>query len=635
MRISSLRRAISGLIAVILVSSLGDGRIADASERPPEAHGAAEDWEPGPAKFGIIVADNVAVKMDDDVVLKAIVQFPADLATGARSPGPFPVIVNITPYAPDIEPYVREHGKLFTQHGYIFASVSIRGTQRSEGVFGFLSERDAADGARIVEWAARELDGSNGTVGGYGCSYPGMTMIATAGKVGKGSPLKAIIPACTGWDQVREMSFVGGIPTGDSVLFDLMPEFVGNQPSAKDIFGNIAEDVRSGGPAAYSGFWESRQPISYAKSIVENDIPTLLWTGWNDVNRRGALEMYAAMQNAAKGSVSTDGPFRSKTASGKYQVIIGPWKHTEGLDPRVMLKWYDTWLKGEGTGIDDTMQPLHLYDQASKGWVNATSYPLDSDYDTFYLDRNSALTPRPGNGSGEQTIAWQSPADPDGKLEYTTAPFTNGATLAGPSSVEVFAASSTTNLALIATLLDVAPNGSELPITFGVVLGSQRALDPHNTWRDSRGTLVRPFTTQSRDVYLKPGEQQKFSIALHPTLWSIKPGHAVRMRFTTQPAQQDCEVDGGIGVLLPCLPNDLQRASLAGSIYQITWSPDAPSAVHLPLLAYRCFKSASPLSTPNGSSVGAAAEWQSSGNHCDSSGAEGGGAPAKIVDRQN
>jgi predicted acyl esterase len=188
--------------------------------------------------------------------------------------------------------------------------------------------------------------------------------------------------------------------------------------------------------------------------------------------------------------------------------------------------------------------------------------------------------------------------------------------VAGPSSLEVFARTSTTNLELIATLYDVAPDGTEDLITFGVVLGSQRDLDPDRSWHDQKGTSVRPYTTQVRDTYLKPGRKQKFSIALHPHLWSIKPGHALRLRFTTKPSADACKVDGGVGVLLPCRPTRPQRATLRDGVFTIQWSPKDPSAIHLPLLPYRCYETAASRVTARSGGAMIPAEWSSSADDC-------------------
>lgn len=601
------------VMMAILGLTVGCSSSPDDDSSDSQPHGGTS--EAGQIAYGQVLSDDVRVRMDDGTSLAATVSHPADLTTGKRAEGEFPVIVSITPYAAEVEPYALEHGEMFTRHGYIFARVFIRGTQESGGEMGLFSKRDAADGAAIVDWAARELSGSNGVVGGYGCSYPGMALIATAGTVGRDSPLKAIVPACTGWDFAREMSLVGGIPTGDSVLYDLMPGFVGDQASARDLFSSVAKDLRVGGPAAYSEFWDDRQPIGFAQRIVENDIPTLLWTGWGDVNRRGALELYAALQNAATGRSVKD-PFSAESASPKYQVIVGPWRHTEGLDPAVMLEWYDTWLKGKSTQIGQTDQPLHLWEEQGDRWVNASSYPLDPIYEKHYLGPGSTLATSSVDRSGSEKISWAPPSRRDAVLEYTTTPFEEGATLAGPSSVELATRSTTTNLELIATLLDVAPDGVETPVTFGVVLGSQSALDPDRTWRDERGTQVRPFTAQQRDDYLDPGSRHRVSIALHPHLWSIKPGHALRLRLTTQPSAAECEVDGGVGVLLPCRPTRPQRASLAGGVFTIEWSKEEPSVATLPLLPYRCFESSTGAASSTSGGEAVPSEWSSSANAC-------------------
>ena len=43
-----------------------------------------------------------------------------------------------------------------------------------------------------------------------------------------------------------------------------------------------------------------------------------------------------------------------QNTTGRYQIVIGPWKHGQGLDDSIQLEWYDTWLKGKDTGIADT-----------------------------------------------------------------------------------------------------------------------------------------------------------------------------------------------------------------------------------------------------------------------------------------
>jgi predicted acyl esterase len=545
--------------------------------------------------------------MDDGVTLNATIGYPTDLTTGARAAGKFPVLIDQTPYRDSIVPF-------FVQRGYIFVTVRSRGAGTSGGQFGYVSARDHKDGVASVLWAANELDGSNGIVGGYGCSWDGETQMYSAANIGPNSPLKAIIPACAGWDYIRETFITGGILTANYPFLRTAAAAVGNQPSAQAFFQALTAEIDSGGDAAYNReFWQSRNPIVHAEKIVANGIPTLLYTGWNDVVIRGALEFYATQQNAYRHQSPVLGPMRkNQPATGRYQIIVGPWGHGQGLDPTLMLAWYDTWLKGKKTGIEKTRKPMHLYELASNRWVNTDVYPVVPDYTTYYLSSAAALTPkRPPSTAGSDTIRWTQPDQAGGALSYTTPALENGATLAGPSSVEVYASSSNTNLELIATLFDVAPDGTENRITFGAVLGSQSALDPARNWYDRRGTLIRPYTTQYADEYLSPGQTRLFAIPLHPRLWSVAPGHALRLRFTTQSLTSDC-----VRVYItPCALTAPAQATVPGGVYTLQRSPTRPSAVNLPLLRYRCIDTVASGVTPTSGTNTQPLDWTSGKEH--------------------
>jgi hypothetical protein len=62
--------------------------------------------------------------MSDGTILKVDVAYPTDLATGARAPGPFPILLNQTPYL-SIKPTA---GDYFVQRGYIFVTAYVGGT---------------------------------------------------------------------------------------------------------------------------------------------------------------------------------------------------------------------------------------------------------------------------------------------------------------------------------------------------------------------------------------------------------------------------------------------------------------------------------------------------------------------------
>jgi predicted acyl esterase len=615
MHLSRIGRGSVGVVALVALCFLWTGSASAAKAVAASGRNATPwpggKWEPGPASYGVEVVPGIRVPMDDGVTLNATVGYPTDPSTGLRAAGTFPVLVDQTPYTNRIVPY-------FVQHGYIFVTVRSRGAGTSGGQFGYVSARDHQDGVETVEWAAHQLSGSNGIVGGYGCSWDGETQLYTAANIGPDSPLKAIVPTCTAQDYIRETFLVDGILAGDFPFLNFAAGAIGNQPSAVAFFQSLVAEIESGGDAAYNrDFWQSRQPIEDAQGIVDNGIPALLWSGWNDVVIRGATEFYAALQNAYKHRSPVLGPMEPhQPATGRYQIIVGPWGHGQGLDPGIMLEWYDTWLKGENTGIDKTNTPMHLYETNSDRWINTDDYPIVSKYTTYFLNAAGALTSERPDGSGSDAIAWTQPTEAGGALVYTTQPLSDGATLAGPTSATVYASSSNTNLELIATLFDVGPDQTATPITFGAVLGSQSALDPARNWYDTEGVLTRPYTSQIRDDYLSAGRTQPFSIALHPRLWSLAPGHSLRLVLTTQSPASDCASFAVAASILPCFLTAPEQATVPGGTYAIQHSASWPSAVNVPLLPYLCLNTAASGATPTSGGRIEPLDWSGKRRDC-------------------
>src|SRR5207245_3072045 len=75
------------------------------------------------------------------------------------------------------------------------------------------------------------------------------------------------------------------------------------------------------------------------------------------------------------------GPLPSgQVATGRDPAVIGPAYHNavvlgqplQGL----LLRWFDTWLKGARTGMAATRTPLHAYELGAARWVNAGRYPF-------------------------------------------------------------------------------------------------------------------------------------------------------------------------------------------------------------------------------------------------------------------
>ena len=600
-------------------------------------------WQPDAASYGMSVVSNVPIKMNDGVTLFANIGYPTDPATGQRAPGRYPVMLTQNPY---VGP-TRNPDPFFVARGYIYASVTVRGTLDSEAPGGtaanpgilvsdMFGPRQTQDGVELVNWAAgrsgfngvpgaQGLDGSNGVVGLTGCSQLGDNQLFTAAAVGPDSPVKAILPACAGstYDGVY---FSGGIPSPIVPLFGagLSGLLSGPQHAAENNAAGAAleQNILSGGPEAYdTSYWQQRTTTpSLVAQIVRNGIPALLWTGWNAPDNIGSLAMYAAFQNTWLGRPYYAPMETHQPTTGRYQIVVGPWGHGQGLDESIELEWFDTWLKGEHTDMADTRTPMHIYangEGSDSGWVNASTNPVAPRYTSYDLSGSGALVvggygePAGGAGSSSDTIVWGQPSSPDTTLSYTTPTYPRGATLAGPVSATIYASSSNENLELIATLYDVAPDGTTTNVATGSLLGSMRAVDQRQSWYEE-GLLIQPDHPFSADKYVAAGQTARYDITIYPTVWSLPAGDSLRLTLSTQEPASVC--NSQLTALLPAVPCVLttpQQATLPGGVYQIDHSRSLPSSVNLPLLPSDYLPAAPNGTTPTSNGLTEPLGWSS------------------------
>lgn len=583
--------ALATTIVLVLLGSAVPAAAAAELGSAKELRQSPVSWSAGPAVYGAVIDPNVKIVMPDGIALVGDVMYPADPGTGQRAIGKFPVLLAQNPYR--CQSTARNDGfgsaagdpTFFARHGYIFASICVRGAGRSGGTFAFFGQQEQDDGVRLVHWAAHRLSGSNGVVGLDGCSYLGNDQLFTAGALGPHSPVKALLPSCAGSEQYREVFFSGGMPTQTFNYLRSLTFLIGDQAGA---FGNaVAANIAAGGDDAYyRSFWQQREPGNWAAQIVNTGIPVLLWTGWHDIYIENALSMYAYLQNAYfhRPVYSALGPGRPTTP--KYQIVVGAGGHGQGISQAMEIEWFDTWLKKKRTPFTTTPTPMHIYEQGSNTWVNTSSYPMVERYTPYYLGAGNTLTITPPRRTGgSYAISYTQPGSANGSLTYTTAPFKKGATLAGPISATIYASSTSTNLNIIATLSVVAPDGAVTALTSGSLVGSLRALEPGRSWADGRGIDIRPYGSFSRDSYLQPGKIYELNIALAPRVTQVEPRDSLRLTITTQAATSTCKAALGSD---PCFPTSPQRATLPG-VYHIFSSAGAPSAINIPLEPYACF----------------------------------------------
>jgi hypothetical protein len=154
---------------------------------------------------------------------------------------------------------------------------------------------------------------------------------------------------------------------------------------------------------------------------------------------------------------------------------------------------------------------------------------------------------------------------------YTTSPFSQPTTLAGPITATVYATANTTQTQWVAQVEGVTPDGSSYPLTEGALLGSLRAVDPSRSW-SADGTMIlpfHPFTLDSTQPVV-PGTIEQYQIQVFPTLATLAAGDRLRVTIATTDTPH----------LVP-IPSQLEQ--LVGGQYQIQRTPAAPSSLTVEL----------------------------------------------------
>ena len=275
---------------------------------------------------------DVRIPLRDDVHLSAILYRPRAQAD------PLPAVFTLTPYVADTW---HDRGMYFAAHGYVFASVDVRGRGNSEGDFEpFLNE--GPDGHDAVQWLAAQ-PWCDGQVAMWGGSYAGFDQWATL-KQGPAA-LATIAPVAsvgTGVDYpalnnitysyvMQWLTFVSGRTPNNSLFRDQahwveqfrrvyleerpfceLDEAVGN-PSP-----HFQEWIRHPATPTY---WQRLLPTE--REFVSFDRPILTITGHYDDDQPGALHYYR--EHMRHGSAA---------ATRRHYLVIGPWDHPGTRTPQ-------------------------------------------------------------------------------------------------------------------------------------------------------------------------------------------------------------------------------------------------------------------------------------------------------------
>jgi len=495
---------------------------------------------------------NVMVPMRDGTRLAANVFLPSEK-------GAFPVILTRTPYGKGGEKAALGAG--MRRLGYAVVSQDCRGRGDSEGKWDPF-RYDVQDGQDTLKWVIAQ-PWCNGRIGTAGGSYVGWTQWALA----PGAPpqLKAMVPMvpfaeayphaaypggafqlalCFGWG-----AGVGGIRADANRLrkaFEFLPlnrwdeQFDRRAPYLRDWIAH----------STYDAYWRRRGVPGRYKDIAA---PILNIGGWYDIFSKPVIEMIERVRHESK----------SRLARRNQCVVVGPWAHGPAkrrlgeLDfgpeaelnvMELQLKWFEYWLKGKETGVED-WPPLLLFVMGENKWRPACQWPPRGvKFVSYYLasggkanslggDGRLALRPpegqtppdrfvydpnRPVPTHGGNNLA-ALPSGPFDQTEiekrsdvlvYTTPPLEEPVCVIGPVRLVLHAASTAPDTDFTVKLADVHPDGRAFNLCDGILRARFRRSN------------VKPSL-------IRPGKTYRYEIEAGVTANLFKKGHRIRIEVSS------------------------------------------------------------------------------------------------------
>jgi predicted acyl esterase len=256
-------------------------------------------------------------------------------------------------------------------------------------------------------------------------------------------------------------------------------------------------------------YWE-RSPYKMFDKIK---IPTFLvtrWTSWA-VHLAGAFEAYQGI-DAPKKLLVMETPSRLGP--------LRPWSDHHDL----ILRWYDHWLKGKDTGFMDE-PPIELLIKGRDVYRFEHEWPLArTTWTPFFLGPDGSLRTA-SSSSGGEAVFFNEPNLPPGQLppavSFQSQPFEVDTEVTGPVAFYFNATLDQPDATWIATLRDVAPDGSSRVLTKGWLRASQRALDTE------KSTHYRPRQLHLNQEKLEPGQSYFYAMEIREVSNLFKAGHCL------------------------------------------------------------------------------------------------------------
>jgi len=483
-----------------------------------------------PARAGPKADLTVMVPMSDGVKLATDVYLP-------NLGGPaWPVRLVRTPYGRVI--YDNEYGAQ-ARRGYAMVLQDMRGRFDSEGKdLAFVESGWSwhTDGVDTVEWILAQ-PWCNGKIATEGASAMGITQYMLGGADVPKLACQYILVAAP--SLYHHATYIGG-----GLRASLVVGWLTNNNFHPDNIWLVALHP------FYDFRWQSVDAIARAEHATA---PAVHFAGWFDVFLQGNIDGFVAWHNNG-----------GEGARGAQKLIVGPWDHGGPQNrPVGQLKfpanarklpypcggneWFDYYLKGEDTGIDQV--PAVMYytmgalgpdedDALGNVWNHAENWPVPHAPTPFYLHGNGTLSRNKPDGSDARCEFDYNPLDPvptrggcllnleagpfdqrdleerPDVITFTTAPLEEPVEVTGRIIAKLTIASNRVDTDFAVKLTDVYPDGTSMLVCDGL----------------ARCRCRKGF---DRLVLLTPGEPTEIEVDCWSTSIVFNKGHRIRVAISS------------------------------------------------------------------------------------------------------
>jgi uncharacterized protein len=506
--------------------------------------------------------------MRDGVNLSANVYFPP----GEK--GPFPVLLNVTPYGKDSSRRVEVRSMIrwFAKQGYAVVHVDVRGRGNSEGEFTpFFQEID--DGHDTIEWAGTQ-NWSTGKVGTFGRSYGGCSQLypLRQGSIYQKCAFVMCSPSIHPFHDCTAYTSGTYMPIMISWAMLLTGKTLKQEIYDREIDWDLLMSVRPLKDTAkrlgltsdpLSIYYKHETYDDYFKKIWSDEmiakmnVPCYFVSGWYDDSLQGALDHFPALTH--------DHP--DPNARNKHKLLLGPWPHAlsapfhstgklgdfdygpQSVVPlnKEAIRWFDYWLKGIDNGSMSEPR-VRLFLMGENRWMDSNEFPLPNLVRTsFYLGADGAsnsligkgmLVPEKHNGKNSQSNFTYDPANPapspylkegfqnglnedlspiqrrDDILVFSTPPLSEPVNVVGMVQAELFVSTSVVDTDFVARLSNIHRNGYAQRMCQGIA-------------------RLRYREGYEKMVPVVPGEIMKISIPMMGTGQQFTAGNKIRLEVTS------------------------------------------------------------------------------------------------------